>query len=1452
MRIRSIVFLACVGQQLSCHRNEISQHLQYAQASTDALANGTTFGDDAAPDASRDAGRRPVEVVMNVKIGTRGDFHSLNYTEHPWEPLPVRLVLNAPYQAWAEDGTYVHVVAFTPTMQPCANADFYLRDRHIGKADANGAFAFRSNVTGSSNQLRVVCQGAANKWYRGELDFSAGRRSPEFERPTVYLQADRGVYRPGQVIRIRALAWNLRGEYVPAANQNVAVWLQDDTATAVTGSRVRTDEDGVGAVELPLAESLAEGSYRLVAEYIPPQQQRSRWSWRPPSDTLGRTEAPIQIRRFQAPVIEIRHSLGEFLTPAMRSVPFTVNLGYVDGSRFESAQLVVTVITDDHRESLPAINVRGTGPTSITLSEAILQRARNAREVKIELSATDPTQRKDTMVRVMRVVENPYQASLELDRNGYAPGEMVDVAVRVVDLYSVVQRNKLVIGNGCGQHPTGRTDESGMVHFRFAMPRSSCEFAVKMEDTVRSIATVNVPMTPVRPMQSRVQEQHVQEQSPVTVTVNFPADVVPAERVVHADLTDSSGAIIDSFLVPIEELNGTYRANTVLRAPTWGSMLVTLYALGVRRSERQNPSKIGLLTDGQSLAVGAISHLEVTLHGMEGEQRPGSQVPLSIDVRRDGQRTNAVLGISIVDRGVISMLDPFEHSPFDRFYDPQQKVLASTGAQTLTWPVVQRTWGSDRYDIGWLPSFGMHAGAENRRDGTVQWRQPTPRSNQNNSNAMLGIVSPFGGIAESDNDGESENGNMSGDAIGDAFGFGGLGATGTGWGGGGTGEGTIGLGNFGTMGHGSGTGSGQGYGAGSGRFSGGEGTQGTGGRRFIRDPSEDPAPSAQLILRTGVDETSLWLPREGHTPSSSSLQIPMPATIGEHQINVLASDRRGGIALARATLVVRQPLSVRADLPETMTQDTPTTVAVVAQNTGNSPVDVDLALRSAHWTVSAVGATHVTIAPHQSATTRFQVTAQQPGTIDYEAELRTGSIVDVLRARTLVRPAGILHSEQRLSMLTASQPMRTTVARGVPNCQGATTQCAAHYQDVRLSVALPESTAWDVALDYAQPLFMGDIRAAAAALDIAHTLGQDRASSSVRAQTDLLTGKAFASIFARSRAGAERREAFGRGLTDAPDIQTLAMVVEALARVSAQGYHLVDPSLDRWVASLEQLPIHTNVERWVAVRAALAQKVKSYEGQWDRNRDEGFMKSAFDPNGALRSAYERLNEGVGTSPRDYAEALRLWACWAKNVDVLPTLTRQARQLLPVVATPDAGPDSVDRGYGPLPADARDEQLKQMILRSARALLSWHQQQVNEPAGGVHQDTVYSTSVALLVLHQLAPAEAQGQLREVSQYLQRNYSRWSAWVDPMASAFALQVLALSGIRQESANAAIVIAVDGREVRRVVVDPRDPWASTLSLRGLSLNEWMTRPESELTVSYTGSLNAQVGLTIERWTR
>jgi hypothetical protein len=83
------------------------------------------------------------------------------------------------------------------------------------------------------------------------------------------------------------------------------------------------------------------------------------------------------------------------------------------------------------------------------------------------------------------------------------------------------------------------------------------------------------------------------------------------------------------------------------------------------------------------------------------------------------------------------------------------------------------------------------------------------------SGGASGIVTPFGGMFESGTDDRNANGNMTGDSIGDAFGFDGLGRAGTGFGGGGDGQGTIGIGHLATLGHGDGTGGSVGIGRGT-------------------------------------------------------------------------------------------------------------------------------------------------------------------------------------------------------------------------------------------------------------------------------------------------------------------------------------------------------------------------------------------------------------------------------------------------------------------------------------------------------------------------------------------------------------------------------------------------------------------------------------------------------------
>src|SRR5207247_2021155 len=51
------------------------------------------------------------------------------------------------------------------------------------------------------------------------------------------------------------------------------------------------------------------------------------------------------------------------------------------------------------------------------------------------------------------------------------------------------------------------------------------------------------------------------------------------------------------------------------------------------------------------------------------------------------------MGLSIADDAMLSLLEPMENAPSAVLYNPERKVMATTGAQILTWRVVQKTWG---------------------------------------------------------------------------------------------------------------------------------------------------------------------------------------------------------------------------------------------------------------------------------------------------------------------------------------------------------------------------------------------------------------------------------------------------------------------------------------------------------------------------------------------------------------------------------------------------------------------------------------------------------------------------------------------------------------------------------------------------------------------------------------
>ncbi len=1376
--------LAVLGS--SCRRRKLPAQrpaATRAQVSADAAVHG--------PEARVEPPvQRLAPDTITVRLGSPGTQASLPL-DTLIDPARLRLVVDSPYQSWSDEGTFVHVVAFTPDGRPCPRADVFSGDEQVGRTDAHGAFAFRrtpnreqdpqhvEHSARTRGRLIVLCT-RAERTYLGVAGIRAFARTSSFERPVMYVYTDRGVYNPGQMLHARAIAWRLRGEYEPVPGQSVTLSLRREHGDSLGGGAIHTDAYGTGALDLALPAHLAEGRYTLVA-------------------TVGeeQAEAQIRVQRFVPPVTRIEHTLGEFLTPAVRDLPFELNLHTFDGATFTRGHVVVTARVAETDIPIATRDVTGSGPHAFTVPPAVLARVRSAltdgERFDVKIDVTDATGRSDTLSRSLRIARNPYTVTIELDRQGYAPGERVDATVRIVDLNHVVVRGKHVELRGLGAPLAGDTGDDGVVHFRFPMPAHQTDVTAWVADVGEAIARTTLSVTSVHPMQSTVAQTTLREREPVDVTVRFPAGVVPVEDVVHADVVDSSGAIIESLLIPVDRSGSAPLGHLRFDAPSWGSMLLTLFATAAPREHASDPHAMGLVTDGQNIPVTPGATIDVTLDPLPAEARPGDRVHVSARVTRDGAPIDARIGAAVVDQAVISLLDPLEHDPRDRFYNPQQKVLAATGSQTLTWPVVQRTWGSDRYDIGWPSSFGFHGGDPGADEtwstpGEGAARVPvllrtllTPSTR--NSGSAGGIVSPFGGLTESGMDGQVGN------AIGDAFGYGGLGATGTGWGGGGTGEGTIGLGNIGTMGHGS-----------AAERASSSALQGL----LAAQAAVNPAP--HLVVRTNFSETAAWLPSLDAHDGRVAFDVVLPDSITRQQVSLIATDRHGGLAVARAEIPVRQAFYVRSDLPPVLVENDRVAVSLVARVLGDAPTHAALSLTSDDLRVESPAATGVDVAAQGSAGMQFTVTALHPGRATYHFT-GTGAGLEDRGERTLfVQPAGAPERTTDDGTLAASGSYALTFD-----------DSGARYAVHTLSIALPTAVALADVLAATDAILGGDVESLACELDVATSLlGIDTLSRALGSGIALRQRAARSLLALLASQNADG--GFGWWWDGRSEPGITAFALDVLERASHANLPVPAPAIERAAQNLieslsrGQLLSARAMARWegsgTRVRSVLtAQAAAALAHLPEAQRDEAVQRAL----ATVRPVLMQLAASAASSPLEIAYAV------------------YALQAI----------DATDRAA----AHVADAAAVSRLL-AARRERHWEPGWSDAFGGGIE-----TTAVALEVLRAADPSHADAIEHDAVEYLLSTRAAWGAWHNVRGTAWALRALTRLPLGTEREGAHVHAEVDGRVVADVTVDPRDPWASTLSLRDIEITD-LARGPHHLIVRYDGALAPRVHVTHARW--
>ncbi len=900
---------------------------------------------------------------------------------------PLVLVINYPYQIWSNDPTKIHLTLFKPDFSPARGARVSVNEKFMGKTDKHGVCIF-DYVPGSgeSHNLEATLK-EGKKTYKVFKNFACNARTVSFKVDRLYIYTDRGVYNPGQDILIRAIAWQLKGEYAPLPNAEIQLLLQDTNGKVYSGEYVTTNEFGVAATSLALPENMPEGDYDLVVLH-----------------DQARETASIRIKRFVPPIINIKHDLKRYFTDSQDKFEVKVDLSYFAGGEIKSSKLTFSVLTLSNEEIFSKTYSSKKPTFIISLGKSALDNIRKKLTLeagfKIKLVATDSYEQSDEIIWDITYTARPYTAVLEIDKDSYLKGETVQILAKVVDIDHQPAANIpliLEIADIEFKKET-KTDEKGVAVLEFTMPDYTVTATVKSPIMEPVLASRTIPFQPSKPMISKASEPPKGVGKKTKISVEFDKNYIPVEKVVHVDMTDVSGALVISTTIPVKKKKGGYSAEGKVTAPTWGTMLVNLYCCAIQKEHEKkelSPEVVGFITEGQHITFYPDRELEITVKNFKPSAAPGEQVSFRVKVK--GGKGEKCLGVAIVDDAVISLLDPFIKDPIDHFYHPQVKVISTGGSGVLTWPVVDRNWGSPWRDIAYT-NWGWKApgGFVGYYDRDTEYEGAPPEAVQ----SATGAYYDEGNIPAN---GEDEDLLM--EKSEEAYPL------------------SEPMAGYKTKS------------AAADKFDGGG------------EDGEEQAAKKTIIIRTHFPETALWEPLIVTKKGEAEITLKIPDALTTQKFSCIATDKEGYIGFLRKDITVTQPLYVRSAFPATMTLGDELTVQAVVKNLSKKSITCTAKLKSSHLDIIGSGEVKLSIAKNDAAVAEWTVRANECGKNEFTVSCETKDFMDAEEKSIFVVPAG--------------EPTKQLVKGSIKGAKGAhwtatfTADADASYRVVNLNVSMP-------------------------------------------------------------------------------------------------------------------------------------------------------------------------------------------------------------------------------------------------------------------------------------------------------------------------------------------------------------------------------------------------------------